>query len=230
MTENKFKIDKDVFRENLIKYTKKAFQMLPELDNPRILDIGCGSGVPAIELARLCNGQITGIDCNQSLLDIFTQKIKEAGLSDRVCALNCSLFELNFPDEHFDIVWSEGSIFVIGFRKGLKAWRRFIKSNGFLVVHDEATNIAEKRRHISECGYHLIGDFMLSEDMWWKEYFNPLKKYLHEVREKCSDPAVLSACDTEQKEIDMFKKDSRNGSIFFIMQKETEQGLRPFDK
>lgn len=224
MTENHFKIDKDMFRKNLIKYTRKAFQMLPKLDNPRILDIGCGSGVPAIELAQLCNGQITGIDTNQSLLDVFTQRIKEAGLSDRICALNCSLFELDFPDESFDIIWSEGSICVIGFRKGLKAWRRLITPNGFLVVHDEATRIAEKRGQISECGYHLIGDFMLSEDTWWKEYFNPLEKHLHEIRKKCSDPVVLSACDTEQKEIDMFKRDPRNGSIFFIMQKEMNPG------
>ena len=27
-------------------YTKKAFEMLPRLDNPRILDIGCGTGGP----------------------------------------------------------------------------------------------------------------------------------------------------------------------------------------
>ena len=45
-------IDRDRFREPLLKYTRKAFQLLPKLDKPRILDVGCGSGVPTIELAR----------------------------------------------------------------------------------------------------------------------------------------------------------------------------------
>lgn len=219
MIEQQFEIDKDIFRKNLTKYTRKAFQILPTLDNPRILDIGCGSGVPTMELARLCNGQITGVDNNQSLLDTFAQKIEEAELSDRVHALKCSLFELDFPDESFDILWSEGSIFVIGFKRGLKAWRRLIKSKGFLVVHDEAKDITEKREHISGCGYDLIGDFILSSKTWWKEYYNPLEKHLFEIRIKCSDPAVLSVCDAEQQEIDTFKMNPRNGSVFFIMQK-----------
>ena len=49
-------------RANFIRYTKKAFRMLPKLDRPRILDIGCGSGAPTIELARLSDGEIIGID------------------------------------------------------------------------------------------------------------------------------------------------------------------------
>ena len=58
-------------------------------------------------------------------------------------------------------------------------------------------------------------------DTWWKEYYNPLEQYICEIRAKyCDDPTVLSVCDTEQQEIDMFKKDiSQYGSIFFIMQK-----------
>lgn len=35
-------IDKDLLREGLAKYTGKAFKMIPKLDRPRILDIGCG--------------------------------------------------------------------------------------------------------------------------------------------------------------------------------------------
>ena len=57
-------INLDHYRKNFLKYTKKAFQMLPKLDRPRILDIGCGSGVQTIELAKLSKGEIIGIRCS----------------------------------------------------------------------------------------------------------------------------------------------------------------------
>ena len=105
MTTNiKDDLQKDRLRENLTKYTKKAFQMLPELDNPTILDVGCGTGVPTMELARLGNGQITGLDISQPLLDELKRKIEAAGLSDRVKTVKCSLFEMDFPDESFNII------------------------------------------------------------------------------------------------------------------------------
>jgi len=128
-------IHKDLFRERLSKYTRKALQMLPELDKPRILDIGCGSGVPTLELARLTNGQIIGLDIHQPYLDELNRKIQEAGFSDRVRTVKCSMFELDFPDESFDIIWSEGSISTIGFKHGLMEWRRLLITDGFLVVH-----------------------------------------------------------------------------------------------
>ncbi len=63
MTEEiSFQEKKDMIRERLNKYTKKAFQELPELNNPKILDLGCGSGIPTLELARLSHGEILGID------------------------------------------------------------------------------------------------------------------------------------------------------------------------
>ena len=60
-----FQVRKDLVRKRLNKYTKKAFHLLPELDKPRILDIGCGSGVPTMELARLSNGEIIGLASKQ---------------------------------------------------------------------------------------------------------------------------------------------------------------------
>ena len=168
-------LQKDRFRERFTKYTRKAFQMLPELDNPKILDIGCGTGVPTIELARLSNGQVIGLDINQPLLDALTSKIEDADLSDRVKTMNRSLFERDFPDESFDILWAEGSIAVIGFERGLKAWRRLLKPRGFLVVHDGIENMTKKLKQIPRCGYELLGHFTVTEETWWREYYEPLE-------------------------------------------------------
>jgi ubiquinone/menaquinone biosynthesis C-methylase UbiE len=168
-------IDLDRFRERLLKYTRKAFQLLPKSNRPRILDVGCGSGVPTIELAKLSDGEIIGIDTDESLLEKLGRKIEEGGFSDRVKIKKCSLFEIDFPDESFDIVWAEGSIAIIGFERGLREWKRLLKTKGFLVVHDDIKNMSDKLRKIPDCGYKLINHFSLSEDAWWTEYYKPLE-------------------------------------------------------
>jgi ubiquinone/menaquinone biosynthesis C-methylase UbiE len=194
--------------------------MLPELDNPRILDIGCGSGVPTMELSRLSNGEIIGLDIDQSALDMLTEKILRAGLSDRVKTMKCSVFNMEFSDERFDIIWSEGCIHVVGFEKGLREWRRLLKPNGYMVVHDGQDNINEKLKLISRCGYGLLGHFLLNVDVWRAEYFAPLEKLIAGTLAKYSDaPKVLEVVYSSQREIDMFEKDPElNSSAFFIMQ------------
>ena len=222
MTEETIlQIDKDLLREGLSKYTRKAFHILPELNKPRILDVGCGSGVPTMELAKLSNGQIIGLDINQPSLDRLKRKIEKAGLSDRVKVMKCSMVDMDFPDESFDIIWAEGSIAVIGFKRGLKEWRQFLKPNRFLAVHDEIGDITEKLEQISSCGYDLLEYFTLNDDTWWMEYYAPLEKRINEIRIKHANaPKALAVLDEEQREIDMFKKNpGRYCSVFFIMKK-----------
>ena len=219
--EAQFQNYKDLIRKRLLKYTRKAFRMLPDLDKPCILDIGCGSGVPTIELARLSKGEVIGMDINQCLLDVLTRKIEKAGVSNKVKPVKCSVFDMKFPDESFDIIWAEGSISAIGFQRGLQEWKRFLKPNSFIVFHDEKGNVEEKLEQISGCGYELLGYFVLNEDTWWAEYFAPLEKLVCETRTKhANEPKVLEALHSAQCEIDMFKKNpERNSSVFFIMRK-----------
>jgi ubiquinone/menaquinone biosynthesis C-methylase UbiE len=219
--EAQFQRQKDGIRKRLLKYTRKAFRMLPQLDKPRILDIGCGSGIPTMELARLSNGEIVGLDIDQDALDTFRKSIEKAGLSDRVKVINRSLLDMEFPDESFDVIWAEGSISVIGFKKGLQEWKRLLKPGGFMVVHDERGNVEEKLEQISSCGYELMGYFELDEATWWTEYFAPLEKLIFETRKKYSDsPVVFESLNDAQRELDMFRKNpERNSSVCFVMKK-----------
>jgi ubiquinone/menaquinone biosynthesis C-methylase UbiE len=216
-------IEKDLFREKLSKYTRKAFETLPFIEHPSILDIGCGSGIPTLELAKLSNGEIIGLDVDQELLDNLNSKIAASGLSDRVRTVNCSIFDIDFPDESFDIIWSEGSIFVIGFERGLKEWRRLIKEKGFLIVHDETTNRNKKIKTISDCGYTLIDCFILSKEVWWAEYYCHLENRIRDLKEKYNyDSTAQGVLKKEQDEIDAFKKEPEYyGSIFYIMQRKS---------
>jgi ubiquinone/menaquinone biosynthesis C-methylase UbiE len=217
-----FQVRRERIRKYLLKYTRKAYRMLPRMERPRILDIGCGSGIPTLELARLSQGEVIGIDIDRPALDKFARQIREAGLSDRVQAVNCSIFDMNFPDENFDIIWAEGSIYAIGFERGLRQWRRFIKSGGFMVVHDERGDVEEKLEQISKCDYALIGHFILSKETWWTEYFAPLERLIGEYQIKyADDPKVLEELHRAQEELDTFNQNpERNSSVYFVMKKQ----------
>jgi ubiquinone/menaquinone biosynthesis C-methylase UbiE len=219
--EEQLQLRKERIRKHFLKYTRKAFRMLPQMDKPRILDIGCGSGVPTMELARLSNGQVTGLDINQTLLDRLTKKINKARISDRVKTLKCSILDMKFPDESFDIIWAEGSIHVIGFERGLREWKRFLKPNGFLAIHDEKGDIQGKIAQISGCDYELIKYFTLDKEIWWTEYFAPLQKLVDDARIKYADDSrALAEADDSQREIDIFKKNPElNSSAFFVMKR-----------
>lgn len=219
-----YQIDRDFLRSNLNKYTRKAFIMLPDLDHPHILDIGCGSGVPTIELAKLSNSEIIALDNDQSQLDRLKRKLEDHGLQHRVGIVKCSLFDLDFAHESFDIIWAEGSISVIGFKRGLKEWRCFLKTNGFLVVHDEKGNIESKFDQVSNCGYSLQTYFILTKDIWWNEYYAPLEQNIQKLIDKYpNDPNVLISLEEEQRELNLFKKNPQQfESVFFIMQKTRE--------
>ena len=223
-------------------YTQKAFEMIPPIRGAKILDIGCGPGLQTIKLAKLTDGIVIGIDIHQPFLDQFENSVKKEGLSDKITILNKSMIDMDFPKESFDIIWSEGSIFIVGFEQGLIDWRKYIKKNGYLAVHEMTwlkdnpprelsdffkkeypamTSIKKNIEIIKKCKYKLLGYFTLPEDAWWEFYYNPLEKRLEKLRLKYKDsPKALNIIEDHQKEIDLYKKYyDWYGSVFYILQK-----------
>jgi len=218
---NLYRIEKDNIRENLNKYTRKTFKFLPKYKNPLILDIGCGTGVPTIELARISEGHIIGIDIDDTSLNLLQRKIKETRLNNRVSIIKNSILTMDFPEENFDIIWAEGSVFVIGFENSIKQWRRFLKPDGFLVIHDENIDKNKKLGLIKKYGYTLIAQFDLSDNLWWHEYYTPLEQLIKEFRNKYpNDSGLINELNKDQIDIDKCKSNSIVTSSFFvIMQK-----------
>ena len=128
-----FEIHKDLTREGPgdSQSTRQAISLLKDLPvHPLILDIGCGPGMQTLDLAAYTSGEIIAVDTHQPFLDQLQRRIEIKGLAERVHLANVSMFDLKFPEQNFDVIWSEGAIYIIGFENGLRTWRRLLKHGG----------------------------------------------------------------------------------------------------
>ena len=223
--------------------TLKTLSLVPYLPrSPRILDIGCGSGMQTLALARRTGGCITAVDIHQPYLDRLEQKAREAGLSEQISTLNCSMESLSFEDESFDLIWSEGAIYLMGFRDGLKSINRFLKPGGtaavtdvaYLVPHpppqvaafwdEEYPAIDYYKNNLSAikaAGYRFIDSFVLPESAWWENYYHPLAARCRAFRRKYeNNPEAAAIAEMTEKEIALFREHAASyGYVFYIMQK-----------
>ena len=213
-------LDVEKRREVFLKYTRKAFEMLPKMENPSILDIGCGSGTPTIELARLSDGKITGIDIDQAALDRFKSKVEKEGLSSRIKILNRSIYNTDFSSDSFNLIWDEGVLHILNIKKSLVECKRILKQNGFLVVGEVIKWISNNLEAFPKYGFNLINKFFLPEECWWKEYYLPMEKKIKELRSKFKKPKELKKLKPYESEINMVKKNPKEfDGAFYIFQK-----------
>ena len=77
--------------------TKNAFSYLTDLPSePCILDVGCGSGMQTLELAKLTNGRIIALDNHQPYLDELNKRAKNENFSHRITTTNQSMLDMKF--------------------------------------------------------------------------------------------------------------------------------------
>ncbi len=240
-----FEIHKDLPREGPgdNESTQKAFNFLENLpSNPYILDIGCGPGMQTIQLAKLNDGYIVAIDTHQPFLDELNKRAEIAGVQDKIKTINKSMFKMDFEEGQFDVIWSEGAVYIYGFEKALKDWHIFLKKNGYIVVSEaswlkknppaeirdfwndaypDIKLIEENKDRIKKNGYSLISYFILPENSWWENYYTPLEFRINELKEKYQgNEEAEKQLDEELIEIEMFRKHSDYyGYVFYILQK-----------
>jgi len=240
-----FEIHSDIPRQGPgdFESTKKAFLAMKHLpQNPQILDIGCGPGEQALDLSKLTKSTIVAVDNHQPYIDYFQQRVKFLGLADRIFPQNGDMFNLQFAAAEFDVIWSEGAIYIIGFEKGLKAWQPFLKKDGYLAVTHIAwlksdppknlndfwmreypaiqnvnTNLAVARK----AGYEVVDSFVLPEHAWWENYYNPLQQRIQILKEKYkNDEVAAQVFVLEEEEMELYRKYSDfYGYVFYILQK-----------
>ena len=215
--ESAMEIEVDKIRNNFLKFTRQAFVSLPRIEKPHILDFGCGSGNPTLELAKLSEGTIVGVDIDEKELKKLDRKIVQKGLSSRISTRKCSVMDIDFPVETFDIIWAEGSLHIVGFEKGLKKLRPLLKSKGFLVIHDGVKGVSGNLKKLPDLGYSLVNQFRLPDDEWWVNYFEPLSRL---IKEYSKNPENTEIVEKYQNQLNMFRKNPKeNISGFYVFQK-----------
>jgi SAM-dependent methyltransferase len=102
------------------------------------LEVASGSGGPAIFLAQICGGSVTGIDINAHGITTAIQRAKTYGLSDRVSFQQVDAdVSLPFPDSSFDAIICVDSANHFPHRQSvLKEWHRVLKPEGKALFTD----------------------------------------------------------------------------------------------
>ena len=116
----------------------KIQHIIKKLDiksNQKVLDIGCGWGSLAIDIAKTINCEVTGITLSKNQLEYCNQKAKEFNLENQVTFKLIDYRELN---EKFDRIVSVGMFEHVGrkfYKKFFKQIEKLLNNNGVSIIH-----------------------------------------------------------------------------------------------
>ena len=105
--------------------------MIPSLPNgPRVLDVGCGPGKQTVELLRSGAGIVVALDFLPEMIERVNAEAEIEGVSDRLETVVQDMKEMTFPASSFDVIWSEGAIYNLGFEVGLREFKKISQARG----------------------------------------------------------------------------------------------------
>lgn len=218
--------------------TRRALALLPGLPpGPRVVEFGCGSGAATLTLAQASGGSVTAVDIYQPFLDRLGALAREAGLADRITCVRGDMADPPFPDGAFDLVWSEGAIYLVGFEAGLRRWKRLLRPGGFVAVSEltwldadppEAarafwregypamTTMENNLALMRQAGLEPVGHFVLPAGDW-EAYYVPLEEQLPLFQAENSGPEARALVEETEREIAVWRTWGQSYSYVFYL-------------
>ena len=130
-----FKNENDTLETAQINKIQHIIKKLNIKPNQKVLDIGCGWGSLAIDIASSTNCEVTGITLSKNQFDHCKKKAKELNLENQVTFKLIDYRELN---EKFDRIVSVGMFEHVGrkfYKKFFKQIDRLLNNNGVSLIH-----------------------------------------------------------------------------------------------
>jgi len=210
---------------------------------PEILVMGCGQGNDALTLLRETSARVTAVDIMKPFITSLEEKAEAAGVSGERLLTVCSDFEaLDLPHTVFDLIWSEGAIYTVGFEAGLKDWSKYLKPGGLLVASeaswltDEPDETARRfwsnaypdmgtvdknKVHAERTGFSVVQTLTLPQEDWWTDYYQPLIPQIEKARgEFAGDAGVEAMLNEQEEEIRLFEAHGQEyGYVFYVLKK-----------
>lgn len=182
------------------------------------------------------------VDNHEPYLAELARRASAAAVADRIEVRLADMCELRLPPGSFDLVWSEGALYVCGFTRGLEICRDLLAPGGSMAVtelcwlradppeecrpylereYPAIMDIPANLAAIEERGFVIAGHFTLPESSWLVEYYAPLEERLRLLRRKyASEPWKLEMIEGVQAEIDLYRRySSWYGYEFFMMRR-----------
>lgn len=208
-----------------------------------IADVGCGTGASTLVLAEDLDARITAVDLFPAFLERLDHEARQRGVVDRITTLAASMDELAFELESFDVIWSEGAIYNMGFAAGVRTWREFLKTGGVLAVSEvtwltdqrpaeleahwaeeypEIATASTKIAVLESAGYSPVGYFPLPASCWLDHYYRPMQERFTSFLERHGHSVEARAIvDAERHEIDLYERFSSFVSYGFYIARRT---------
>ena len=102
----------------------------------KILDLGCGNGAQTIQLAKHLDGTIVAVDNHEQYLTELRRRAVAEGVSDKIRTCLSDMRDFTMGEGFFDLIWSEGALFVMGFQEGLAACRKLLAPDGLMAASE----------------------------------------------------------------------------------------------
>lgn len=208
--------------------TIKALSFIEKLGKEaKIADLGCGTGGQTMVLAQHTPGEVTGIDLFPTFIDLFNKNAHQLKLDSRVKGIVGSMDQLPFQHEELDLIWSEGAIYNIGFERGLREWREFLKPGGYVAV-SEATwftderpqeihdfwmdaypgidTIPNKMAQMQQAGYVPVASFIMPDYCWSDFYSMHCKAQKVFLKNHAGDKAAEDFIANQRHEKKLYNK------------------------